>query len=141
MKRYAIISLLALAGIVAGCGSGAEVEKVDPGAIEAAFKEAPAQPAPEESTTDAVVVGGAAEQAVPVKELASRAAAAMRKDDVSEAIVMLQSLRRAKGLSGEQLTAVQDQMAAMQSDLASRAAQGDAKAKAALDLIQQSTRW
>ena len=87
------------------------------------------------------MVGGAADQPVPVKELAARASAAMRKDDLSEAMVMLQNLRRAKGLSGDQLTAVQDQMAAMQSDLANRAAQGDAKAKAALNLIQQSTRW
>ncbi len=141
MKRQSYLWVMAAAGILCGCGDGAEAGKVDPAALDAVFQDAPAQPAAEESTTDTVVIGGGADQPIPVKELATRAAAAMRKDDLSEAIMMLQNLRRARGLSGDQLTAVQDQMAAMQSDLANRAAQGDAKAKAALNLIQQSTRW
>ena len=79
--------------------------------------------------------------AVPVKELATRAVSALKKDEYSEAMVLLQSLRRARNLSPEQLTAVQDQMANLQSDLASKAAAGDLRAKQALELIQQSTRW
>jgi len=65
----------------------------------------------------------------------------MRKDEVTEAVVLLQTLRRARNLSPEQLTSVQDQMAALQGDLANKAAAGDARAKQALQLIQQSTRW
>ena len=134
--------MLLAAGILAGCGEGSE--KVDPGALESAFKDAPTEPAPaakpEESTTEAVVLTGGAGD-VPVKEVANRAAAAMRKDDLNEAMVLLQTLRRARNLRPEQLTAVQDQMAALQADLANRAAGGDAKAKQALQLIQQSTRW
>jgi len=153
MKRVlAAVLSAALLGLISGCGSGEA--KVDPKALETAFKdapadataEAPATPAPaEESTTDDSVPipagGGAAGSVVPVKDLANRAATAMRKDDVSEAIVLLQTLRRARNLSPEQLTSVQDQMAALQADLANKAAGGDLRAKKALALIMQSTRW
>lgn len=54
---------------------------------------------------------------------------------------LLQTLRRARNISPEQLTAVQDQMAALQSDLANKAQAGDQRAQQALQLIQQSTRW
>ncbi len=137
-------TLLAAAVLLAGCGDGGD--KVDPTALEAAFKDAPAEaPAPEpaepqESTTDTVVPVRAAGE-LPVREVAAQAAAAMRRDEVSEAMVLLQSLRRARNLSPDQLTAVQDQMAALQGDLANKAAAGDMKAKQALDLMQQSTRW
>ncbi len=141
------LSLAALAAVVlalTGCGGE---KAADPAAIEAAFKDAPADTAApeaasgEESTTDAVQIGGGAEAEVQVQAIAGRAAAAMRKDDVTEAMVMLQTLRRAKNLSPAQLGAVQDQMAALQMDLANRAANGDQKAQAALKLIGQSTRW
>lgn len=131
-----LVSVLVLLG---GCGGG-EGDKVDPKALEAAFKDAPAAAPAEESTTDSVVPVGAA-GAVAVKEIAGRAAAAMRKDEMSEAMVLLQTLRRARNLSPDQLTAVQDQMAALQGELAGKAAGGDARAKAALELIQKSTRW
>lgn len=49
--------------------------------------------------------------------------------------------RRARNRSPEQLTTVQDPMAALRADLANRAAAGDARAKQALQLMQQSTRW
>lgn len=129
---------LAAAGLV-GCGS--ESEKPDPKVIENAFKDAPsdAAPAAEESTTGTLHVS--ADGNVPVKEVATKAAQAIRKDDLNEAVVMLQTLRRAKNLSPDQLTAAQDQMAALQADLANRAQGGDLKAKQALQLIQQSTRW
>lgn len=139
----ALLALAATAGMLVGCDSGVEADKVDPKAIEGAFKDA-AEPAPaaggtEESTTETLRIG--ADGNVPVKEVAAKAAQAMRKDDLSEAMVMLQTLRRAKNLSPDQLTAVQDQMAALQADLANRAQSGDLKAKQALQLIQQSTRW
>lgn len=145
MNRWCVVCVAAV-GILSCCGSGEAGSKLDPAGLEAAFKDAPPDataeaPAVEESTTDEIVPVGAANADVPVKELATRAAAAMRKDEVTEAMVLLQTLRRARNLSPEQLTAVQDQMAALQSDLASKAASGDARAKQALQLIQQSTRW
>lgn len=137
------LALAALAAVVlalSGCG-GDEATK-DPAVIEEAFKEVPAEAAPaaEESTTDAVPVGEAAAGAAQVQAIAGRAATAMRKDDLNEAVVMLQALRRARNLSPGQLGAVQDQMAALQMDLANRAANGDQKAAAALRLIQQTAR-
>ena len=143
-QHFAFVGILiAVAAGLSGCG-GEETATADPKAIEQAFKDAPAEaaaPASQESTTDSISISIGADGNVPVKALAGRAAAAMRKDDVQEAIVLLQTLRRARNLSPEQLGAVQDQMAALQSDLANRAASGDAKAKQALQLIQQSTRW
>ncbi len=121
---------------LAGCGDG--TPKVNPKEIESAFKDAPSEPAAaaQESTTDSVTIKMGADGSVPVKALADRAAAAMKKDDMQEAIVMLQTLRRARNLNPQQLMAVQDQMAALQADIASRAASGDAKAKQALQMLQ-----
>lgn len=139
----ALLALTATASLFVGCDSSVEADKLDPKAIESAFKDS-AEPAPaaggtEESTTETLRIS--ADGNVPVKEVAAKAAQAMRKDDLSEAMVMLQTLRRARNLSPDQLTAVQDQMAALQADLANRAQSGDLKAKQALQLIQQSTRW
>ncbi len=145
MKTLLPILLAAAVCTCTGCGSDQNAE-ADPAAIEAAFQTAGDEkiesPAPaEESTTDTVVIPVTPAGEVPIKDVANRAAAAMRKDEVTEAMVLLQTLRRAKNLSADQLTAVQDQMAALQSSLASRAQNGDLKAKQALELMQQSTRW
>jgi len=144
-----LIRTLLIAGLAAsaGCGSGEGEAGVDPAALEAAFKDTPADvvadtpPPAEESTTDTIVIPMTPGGDVPVKELATKAATAIRKDEVTEAMVLLQTLRRARNLSSDQLTAVQDQMAALQSDLANKAQAGDQRAKQALDLIQKSTRW
>ncbi len=140
-----LLPLCLAAAMWSGCSSDPSAE-ADPAALESAFKasgeEKIENPTPaEESTTDTVVIPITPAGEVPIKEVASRAAAAMRKDEVTEAMVLLQTLRRAKNLSPDQLTAVQDQMAALQSDLANRAQGGDLKAKQALQLMQQSTRW
>lgn len=145
MKHALSLLLAASTAVWSGCSSEPSAE-TDPAALEAAFKasgdekiENPTPP--EESTTDTVVIPITPAGEVPIKEVASRAAAAMRKDEVTEAMVLLQTLRRAKNLSPDQLTAVQDQMAGLQSELANRAQNGDLKAKQALQLMQQSTRW
>ena len=145
MRSAFVVLWCAVAVVLAGCG-GSE-STTDPAALEAAFQDAPADAtaeapaAAEESTTDTITMPAPGSDAVPVKELATRAVSALKKDEYSEAMVLLQSLRRARNLSPEQLTAVQDQMANLQSDLASKAAAGDLRAKQALELIQQSTRW
>jgi|GEM_PF-1949886 len=139
------LPLLLAAAVWTGCGSDPGANS-DPAALESAFKSSGDEtietpPPAEESTTDTVVIPVTPAGEVPIKEVANRAAAAMRKDDVTEAMVLLQTLRRAKNLSPDQMTAVQDQMAALQSSLASRAENGDLKAKQALELMRQSTRW
>lgn len=143
-----VVTALFSSLLLTGCGSGSQDTELDPAGLEAAFEGAPAEPAAsesgEESTTEAIVLpgtSGAAGTEVSMAELASQAATAIRKDEVAEAMVLLQTLRRARNLSPDQLTVVQDQMAALQSDLANKAASGDPRAKQALELIGQSTRW
>lgn len=148
MTRSIVLPLVAASSLIfAGCGGSDEVAS-DPAALEAAFKDAPAEPpveaapAAEESTTDTIHIPAAEEaRTVPVQQLATQAATAIRKDDYAEAMVLLQTLRRAQNLTPQQLTAVQDQMSAFQADLAQKAEAGDPKAKKALELISQSTRW
>lgn len=145
MKAMCCGVLIGAMSVLSGCGSGDSSSGLDPDALEAVFQgeSGVVEDAPEESTTDTLVLpsGGAAGDEVSLGAVASQAAVAIRKDEMAEAMVLLQTLRRARNLSPNQLTAVQDQMAALQSDLASRAESGDARAKQALDLIQQSTRW
>lgn len=144
MKPFFCAAILALLTLGVGCSSDDTAGTLDPDALEEVFEGEPEAPVEEQaSTTDTLVLpsGGAAGGEVAVREVASQAALAIRKDEMAEAMVLLQTLRRAQNLTPNQLTAVQDQMAALQSELASRAASGDARAKQALDLIQQSTRW
>jgi hypothetical protein len=144
--RIVALGAVAAGLFLAGCGPAEEEAELDPAALEAAFAgaEAPIESAPagEETTTDVIrLPTGEAAEEVSTEEIANRAADAMRKDEVTEAMVLLQTLRRARNLSADQLTAVQDQMAALQMSLANRAASGDQRAQQALDLIQRSTRW
>ncbi len=133
--------------VLAGCSDSTEVKK-DPAGLEAAFQGAPADqtveapPIEEGTTTDAIHIPANNEpHAVPVQQMAGQAAAALRQDDLTQAAILLQTLRRAQNLSPQQLTAVQDQMSAFQSELANRAEGGDEKAKRALALLMQNTRW
>lgn len=128
------------AGLLAGCGQSEP--QADASALEAAFQAAPAaateaEAAPAEPATPAPPTA----EGPPVEQLVGQAVAAMRKDEVSEAMVLLQTLRASPRLTADQLTAVQDTMAAMQMDLARRADAGDARAKQALELLGQRTRW
>jgi hypothetical protein len=127
MKNLAVMVALAGAMVFAtGCGSDPMDTEVDAAAIESAFgvdgSAAAEAPAEEGSTTDSIEIPAGPGADVPIEEVATRAASAIRRDDVTEAIVMLQTLRRARNLSPGQLTAVQDQMAALQMSLANRAA-------------------
>lgn len=143
MKTFCCAIALSALPFLAGCGSGGGAGDLDPDALQAVFQEetVPAEDVHESTTDSLTIPGGAAGGVVQVKEVANQAALAIRKDELAEAMVLLQTLRRAQNLTPNQLTAVQDQMAALQSDLASRAANGDARAQKALDLIGQSTRW
>jgi hypothetical protein len=118
--------------LLTGCGK----KKTDPAALEAAFKSEPAAEAAATPTPEAPAV-----QTGEARKLAQDAAAAIRKDDYSDAIVLLQQLRTSRGLTADQLTAAQETMARFQADLAAKADAGDQKAKAALALISARTRF
>jgi hypothetical protein len=141
----ALLALLLAAGLSTGCGSSEEEVSLDPNALEAVFGEAPAEePAAEsedQSTTDTFVIEANADKELPVREVAAQAATALRKDDYNEALILMHKLRNASNLTVDQLTAVQNQMSALQGDLIQKAANGDAKAANALKMLQQmSTR-
>lgn len=132
------MALLA-AALLAGCGQ--KEPQADASTLEAAFQEAPAAPADASSADAAVPAPPPVEDGPPVQQLVNQAVTAMRKDEVTEAMVLLQTLRSSPRLTADQLTAVQDTMAAMQMDLARRADAGDARAKQALEMLGQRTRW
>lgn len=136
-----IFGALALAALLSGCGE--KEPQADPAALAAAFEEAPAAPAePEPAAAEAPAPPPPpAEDGPPVQQLVNQAVTAMQKDEVSEAMLLLQTLRSNPRLSPQQLTAVQDTMAGLAQELARRADAGDARAKQALEMINQRTRW
>lgn len=77
---------------------------------------------------------------VPLKAYVQQASEAIKGNDYAGAIVPLQALRSRPNLTAEQLTTVQDTMAAVQKQLAERADSGDPAAQRALDQIRQSKR-
>lgn len=135
------LAALALAGLLAGCG-GSQDDAPDPAALAAAFAEdAPAPEAPEAAPTDVPAAPPPPTDEPPVQQLVSQAVLAMEKDEVAEAMLLLQTLRANPRLSPQQLTAVQDTMAGLMQQLARRADAGDARARQAMELINQRTRW
>ena len=112
-----------------GCGKKADVTS-EISDLEKSFKSAiaaaPAQPAPNPS------------QAPTADGWVDRALTAARANDYVGGVVALQSARSAGGATAEQLMAVQRTMGAMTSELATRAAKGDAKAKADLAAIERT---
>lgn len=137
MKTRFLIIVGALA--LAGCGE--KEPQADPAALAAAFEEAPAAPAEAAPAETAAPAPAPVEEGPPVQQLVNQAVTAMQKDEVSEALMLLQTLRANPRLSPQQLTAVQDTMAGLAQELARRADAGDARAKQALEMINQRTRW
>ncbi|MFN0066152.1 MAG: hypothetical protein ACKVYV_00805 [Limisphaerales bacterium] len=141
--RFASLGgVLVLAALLAGCGE--KEPQADPAALAAAFEEAPAAPAEAAETGPATAEAPAippADEGPPVQQLVNQAVTAMKKDEASEAMMLLQTLRSNPRLSPQQLTAVQDTMAGLAQELARRADAGDARAKQALELLNQRTRW
>jgi len=66
------------------------------------------------------------------------AIAAAKTNDLGVGVVALQEAKRSPGLSAEQLQSVEQTSQAIIAELLRRAAAGDAKAKADLQLIEQS---
>jgi len=113
-----------VAGVFLGCGLGAGCGRSGRGTsdFEKAIKSLP--PPPSGQTQD------------PVKEAMSQALAAVQQQEYVQGAVSLQTLRSTPNLSGDQLTAVQDAMAALQMQLVEQAAAGDPKAQQALDVLR-----
>lgn len=141
MKRRCLLPVgtLALAVLLAGCGE--KEPQADPAALAAAFEDVPAAPAEAAPAETAAPAPAPVEEGPPVQQLVNQAVTAMQKDEVSEALMLLQTLRANPRLSPQQLTAVQDTMAGLAQELARRADAGDARAKQALEMINQRTRW
>lgn len=74
------------------------------------------------------------------KKIAQVAMEAFEKQDYPKAVVNLQILRSEPAMSPDQITAVQDMMAQIQSSLAARAEAGDAKARETLRMLQAMPR-
>ena len=123
MKPYRSLSILAFAFSLAltGCSK----KQVDTSQLEKAFQSVPpSKAAPNRSA-----------QADPVKQMADQALTAIKANNYEAGAVALQALRSSPTLNPDQLTAVQDAMAAFQKQLVERADRGDANAKKALETI------
>ena len=76
--------------------------------------------------------------AAPDSPALKLAVAAVRTNEPGLGVVALHEAKRMPGLSAEQLQAVEQASQAIVSDLVRRAAEGDARAKAQLELIERS---
>ena len=116
---------------LAGCSKRADV-KTEISDLEKSFKGmAATAPAPNPATSGPAQPNAA-------EAWVNQALEAARANDYVGSVVALQSARSAGGATPEQLMAVQRTMGAMTSDLAARAARGDAKAKADLAAIERT---
>lgn len=86
------------------------------------------------------VVPATVSQSDPVKQVADQAVAAIRDKNYEGGAVALEALRVSPNLSGDQLTAAQDAMAAYQKQLIDLADRGDANAKRALETMRTRSR-
>jgi hypothetical protein len=109
---------------------GCSRKKVDTSELEKAFQATSAQ----------MKAGTGGESGAPeseVKQSLDQALASIKNDDYAGAVVPLQVLRSRPTLTAEQLTAVQDTMAAVQKRLVDRMGQGDAAAERQMEEIRQ----
>ena len=131
------ISLLPLSAVlclaVSGCGQSskvnAEISKLNE-AFPTANAAAPTTP---DNSGGAISVS-----AVDPNTLVNRAVTALRNNDQEGAVMMLNSAKQQTGLTVQQRMAVQDTIAMVCGDLATRAGRGDAKAKAAISNMEKS---
>ena len=132
MRQYAeMLALLMALAVATSCSK----KKVNASDLEKAFQ------ATEASLPSAEAPASGNQTAeVPLKAYVEQASQAIKGNDYAGAIIPLQALRSQPTLTPEQLTTVQDTMAAVQMELAQKADRGDAAAQRALDQIRQSKR-
>ena len=128
-------SICLLLGLLAfsGCGKKPDIQS-QVSELEKAFPAAaPAAPAPAETAQPA--------QAPPPADAnayVKAALSAVRENDYAGSVIALQSAQRMRGVTYEQLVAIERTRLAMTTDLINRADRGDAKAKAELDKIEKT---
>lgn len=128
LKPTALFACLAVV-CLAGCGQKlaaptTELEKAAKVMAEPA-NPAPAQPAPQPVQPTAAPVHTPAQQV-------QQAMTSYKSDQLTDAVVQLQTLRAKAAMSPEQRLALQDAMAAVMTDIYARAAKGDARAQQAV---------
>ena len=104
-----------------------ELEKAFPAAVAA---RAPAQPQATAPTQPQI--GGDANTYV------QSALSAVRQNDYAASVIALQNAQRARGVTAQQIMAVERAKQAMTADLIARADRGDPQAKAALAAIEKT---
>lgn len=122
-SHWFLLPAVAIALAAFGCGK----KEVDTSELEKAFNSVPAS-AP------------GAGQADPVIQIADQALTAIKNNDYEGGAVALQTLRSSPTLNANQLTAVQDAMAAFQKQLVERAERGDPNAQRALEAMKTMRR-
>lgn len=130
-KHFVVIAAVIISAvIIAGCGKKtdastelAETIKV----LEQAppLPQAPAQPSPNAPAT------------LPAHQV-SQALASLKEGKYADTIVQLEMARDNPNKTPQQMLAIQDAMAAVMSDLYTRAANGDAQAKQAIKQYQEN---
>jgi Tfp pilus assembly protein PilX len=133
MNRYAgVLALLTALAVTSSCSK----KKVNTSDLEKAFQATEASL----PTAEASTASPSQAPEVPLRAFVEQASQAIKGNDYAGAIIPLQALRSQPNLTAEQLTTVQDTMAAVQTELALKADRGDPAAQRALDQIRQSKR-
>lgn len=125
-----IRSCLMLVGLSA-CSKGPDV-RTQVVELEKAFPAA-ATPAPAQAAGEAPHPPSADANA-----LVNAALSAVRTNDYASGVIALQAVQRMPGVTAVQLMTIERTMQAMTADLVSRAARGDAQAKAELAAIERT---
>jgi hypothetical protein len=126
--RTAKLATLAMALLVAAAGCGSKDEKpasVAPPEAPAAVAPAPAAAAPAAVVTD-------------VNKSFAQADAALKARNYDQAVQALLAAQRQRQLTDQQAMEARNRMLALQANLASAVASGDANAKAAAERIRQA---
>lgn len=140
----AIVAVFALA--VIGCNPKGDADAEMAKAVKVLEQVDPAPP-PAPVAVPAPVAGPATPTAQPVQQPVtsqpvaqqmSQAMAAYKSGDYDDAITRLQLLRTKVAKTPEQTMAIQDAMAAVMTELYTRAEKGDARAKQAIKQFQDS---
>ena len=129
-----VVFAVSFAGCSGGPDANTELEKAAK-ALEQADSGQPA-PAPAQSAQPVAAVSTSAPQS-PSQQM-NQAMALYKKGEYENAMTRLQTLRERTTLSPQQNMALQDAMAAVMTDIYSRAANGDARAQLAVKQYEAS---
>jgi hypothetical protein len=134
-KLEALISCVTLGLLLAGCGGEPDVNTELDKAAKALDQPDAAQPAP--APAQPVGATTPAAQQTPSQEM-NQAVALYKNGEYENAMTRLQALRAQATLSPQQNMALQDAMAAVMTDIYTRASKGDARAQLAVKQYEQS---